>query len=216
LELVAEALPEAQTGDDELGERRERGERDEAPAREGHAAAPDDTTAADRLLDQLAAGPRAVRDLSAPEGRGALIRRLRTLERDGRVSLEWTLSGATGGPRFERWVRINDLGRAALAGGPTGRPLGPRQAQLLAELAEHGQRLAADLADRHGASALPGLARRGLVEVEIRQRERLALAHRPPGARGARPPGSTLLPEQAAAVELVKAAIRDRDATPLL
>ena len=169
------------------------------------------------VLDQLAAGPRAVRDLSAPDGRGALIRRLRSLEKDGRVSLEWTLTGAAGGPRFERWIRVNEAGRRAAGG--EGRPVGARQRDLLRELTAADAidgRLAAELADRHGSSALPGLVRRGLVDVEIRQRERLALAQRAPGRRGARPIGSVLLPEQAEAVSAIRAAIAAREPTPLL
>ena len=107
LELVAEALP------------RESGSSPDPPAE-----------AAD-LLDQLATGPRAVRGLAAPDGRGALIRRLRGLETDGRVSLEWTLTSAAGGPRFERWVHLTGTGRQAHADGAPGRPLGPRQRALI-------------------------------------------------------------------------------------
>jgi len=202
LELLAEVTPGSEVA--------------RGPAAGGHLAEAIDAAGA-ALLEQLAAGPRAVRDLSAADGRGALVRRLRALERDGRVVLEWTLSGATGGPRFERWVRISGTGRQALGErAANGRPLGSRQLELLAELAGTGEHRAADLADRHGPSALPGLVRRGLVDVEIRQRERLALANRERGSRGARPPGSDLLPEQAAAVTAIGASIADRDPTPLL
>jgi len=211
LELVAEALPEAAGAPAPpaapfVGA---------APGEPASAAAGDSAD----LLDQLAVGPRAVRDLASPDGRGALIRRLRALAKDGRVSLEWTLTGAAGGPRFERWVRLSDAGRALLAGDISGRAPGPRQQDLLRDLAEADPvegRLAAELADHHGPSALPGLVRRGLVEVDIRQRERLALARRARGTRGARPPGTELLPEQAAAVEAIRASIVARDATPLL
>src|SRR5204862_3435 len=100
--------------------------------------------------------------------------------------------------------------------GQAGRPLGPRQAAMLEELAAAGEARAAELTDRHGSSALPGLARRGLVDIEIRQRQRLALASRPRGGRGARPAGAELSPEQADAVGAIRAAIGTRDATPLL
>jgi primosomal protein N' (replication factor Y) len=171
------------------------------------------------ILEDLASGPRAVRDLPAPDGRGALIRRLRALESAGRVSLEWTLTSAAGGPRFERWARLTEEGRRTAAGEVSGRPLGPRQVALLAEALAADPAtglLASELADRHGSSALPGLVRRGLVEIDIRQRQRLALARRARGSRGARPPGTELLPEQRDAVDAIRAALAAGDSTPLL
>ena len=89
------------------------------------------------LLDQLAAGPRPARDLAAPEGRAGLLRRLRALEVDGLVTVDWTLTAAGAGPRFERWILPTDTGRAAAAdpAAVDGRPLGPRQRDALAELA---------------------------------------------------------------------------------
>ena len=128
--------------------------------------------AADRdLLDQLRDGPRAARDFAAPEGRAGLIRRLRSLAGRGAIDLDWTLIGAAAGPRYERWTRLTEAGReaaAVLAGGGRldGRSLGPRQVALLAELAGEAAGIAgAELAGRHGTSALAGLVRRGLVEV---------------------------------------------------
>jgi primosomal protein N' (replication factor Y) (superfamily II helicase) len=172
------------------------------------------------LLDQLATGPRLARELAAPEGRAGLLRRLRALEADGLVTVDWTLSAAGAGPRFERWIVVTDAGRAA-ASDPAamgGRPLGPRQRDALAELAggpTHGLQ-GADLSGRHGSGAIAGLVRRGLASTEIRERPRLPLAARPAGRRGGRPPDAELSPEQAAAVALVRDAIRERDATPLL
>ncbi len=75
---------------------------------------------------------------------------------------------------------------------------------------------AAPLAEQFGAGALAGLVRRGLLRAEVRERPRRPLAGRPPGLRGARPPGAMLTPPQAAAVELVRAAIDTRDPTPIL
>ncbi len=97
------------------------------------------TSATGRSSTSSWRGPRAVRDLSAPEGRAGLLRRLRALATRGRLDLDWTLLAATAGPRYERWLTITTEGRAAagaLAAGERspGRPLGPRQVDLLAEL----------------------------------------------------------------------------------
>ncbi len=175
------------------------------------------------LVGQLERGPRPVRDLAGPDGRAGLLRRLRTLESDGRVSLGWVLLGAGAGPRFERWIRLLEPGRAAAAaladgGRPDGRPLGPRQVDLLAELAGSavGEGPAADLAGRHGQTAVAGLVRRGLAEAEVRERPRRPLEARPAGRRGGRPAASDLLPAQAEAVERIRSAIAVRDPRPLL
>jgi primosomal protein N' (replication factor Y) (superfamily II helicase) len=172
------------------------------------------------LLEQLDRGPRPVRDLAGPDGRAGLLRRLRALESDGVVSLEWTLVGAGAGPRYERWIRLGPDGRAALTpgGGPPGRPLGPRQVAALHDLSstESGEIVAAELAGRHGQSAIAGLVRRGLVLADVRERPRRPLAARPAGRRGGRPAASDLLPSQADAVERIRGAIAARDARPLL
>lgn len=195
-----------------------------APGRmeEGSAVAPLDAAALD-LLDQLERGPRPVRDLAGPDGRAGLLRRLRALRERGDVSLEWVLTGASAGPRYERWIRLRDEGRGAatnLAHGerPPGRPLGPRQVDVLAELAVSaaGELPAAELGGRHGTAAVAGLVRRGLVDAEVRERPRRPLAARPVGRRGGRPPSSELLPAQADAVERIRGAIATRDSRPLL
>jgi primosomal protein N' (replication factor Y) len=163
------------------------------------------------LLDQLAAGPRAVRNLGSPEGRAGLVRRLRGLEAHGFVTLDWTLAAAGAGPRYERWV-------AATGAEPDGRRLGPRQVAALDELRRappEGLR-AADLAARHGSSAVAGLVRRGLAHSDVRERPRLPLAARPVGRRGSRPADSALTDEQQQAVEGARAAVERGDATPLL
>ena len=187
------------------------------------------------LIEQLDGGARPVRDLAGPEGRAGLLRRLRALEERGLVTLDWTLLGASAGPRYERWIRLLPAGVAVaedLAAGrrPAGRLLGPRQVAALAELAAGPDASgpdatavtgsdgvpAAGVVDRHGAAGLAGLVRRGLVETEVRERPRRPLAARPPGLRGGRPPRSTLLPAQAEAVERIVAAIAARDPKPLL
>ena len=175
------------------------------------------------LVDQLSNGPRSVRDLAAPEGRAGLLRRLRRLADAGSVVLDWTLAGAAGGPRFERWLHLTTAGRSTAdklaAGEPVpGRPLGPRQVAAMTELAAAPAEglPGAGLSVIHGASGLTGLIRRGLVEAEIRERPRRPLADRPPGLRGGRPPASDLSAAQARAVETISTALDARDPTPLL
>ncbi len=183
-----------------------------------------DLTAADEdVLEQLASGPRATRDLASPEGRAGLVRRLRALATRGLVSLDWTLTAAAAGPRFERWIRLTDDGRATISvigegGKPAGRPLGPRQLAALEELAglpAEGAP-ATGPAGRHGSAAIAGLVRRGLLETEVRERPRRPLATRPAGGRGGRPPDTDLLPAQAEALATIRSAMRAADATPLL
>jgi primosomal protein N' (replication factor Y) (superfamily II helicase) len=195
-----------------------------AELRPAGAGEPEPADVVDRdLLDQLGGGPRPVRDLAAPEGRGALVRRLRALEGRGLIDLDWTLTASGAGPRFERWIHLTDEGRqtaATLAAGgrPSGRPLGPRQIAALAELAESPVEgvATAEIAARHGAAGLMGLARRGLANLEIRERPRRPLASRPPGTRGGRPRDSSLTPPQRIALEAIETAIDQRDPKPLL
>ena len=208
LELVAELQPPALSSDS--------GGRAAEP---GRPLAPADAD----LLDQLASGPRPVRDLAAPEGRAGLVRRLRGLEAAGVLALDWTLTAAGAGPRFERWITPTAEGRGAaatVAAGDRlrGRPLGPRQVAALAELsgAPPGGLASSELSARHGSGAIAGLVRRGLAATDIRERPRRPLAVRPPGLRGSRPPNAELTTAQSAAVELVRRAIDAHDPTPLL
>ncbi len=180
----------------------------------------------DLLVAVNAAGEEGIRvdDLPQPASRATLLRSLRALEADGAVRLEWRLLSATARPRQQRWAALTDAGRVAadrLAADerPEGAPLGPRQRALLAELAaDHdGTDMAARLAERHGASAVSGLVKRGLLALEVRALERRPLAGRADPARGSRPGDSELDGEQVAAVEAVRAAIdRGRHETFLL
>jgi primosomal protein N' (replication factor Y) len=205
LELVAELVPT--------------GQRENVGSGGGEA-----LDAADRdLLEQLDRGPRAVRDLAAPDGRAGLLRRLRGLEARELLGLEWTLTGAAAGPRYERWVGLTAAGletAASVARGerPAGRPIGTRQVAVLEELAtaEGGELPSADLGARHGHAAIAGLVRRGLVAAEVRERPRRPLARRPAGRRGGRPAASDLLPAQQEAVDRARAAIFGHDPRPLL
>ena len=184
---------------------------------------PDLPTVERDLLDQLERGPRPIRDLVVADGRAALVRRLRALEARDLVTLDWTLQAAGAGPRYERWIELTGEGRAtarSIAAGvrPVGRPLGPRQLGALTELLggpEHGLP-GTELADHHGTGAVAGLARRGLVAVDVRERPRRPLAQRPVGLRGGRPAGAPLTGSQAEAVALARAAIAGGDPRPLL
>jgi primosomal protein N' (replication factor Y) len=174
------------------------------------------------LLDQLSEGARSARDLAAPDGRAGLLRRLRALAERGSIALDWTLLGASAGPRYERWLRATPVGRdvaAVLADGgrPAGRPLGPRQVAALAELASTPAGMSGPaIAGRHGTAAVAGLVRRGLLQTETRERPRRPLASRPPGLRGGRPRTAGLSVEQAEAVALARSAIEAGDPRPLL
>lgn len=200
------------------------------PAGEARLADPDpglEPVAVD-LLDQLAGRPRQVRELGTPEGRGALLRRLRAFEDEGLVQLEWTLLGAAVGPRYERRLWLTGEGVEAAAtlaagGKPPRRALGPRQQAALLDLALDPAAAAGALgspaagaAERHGAGALAGLVRRGLLCAETRERPRRPLADRPVGSRGSRPAGSHLTDDQAAALGVIASAIDARDPTPIL
>ncbi len=189
-------------------------ERLELVAERAPAAAPDagaDEVARDAadadILDQLEAGARPARDLAAPDGRAGLMRRLRSLADAGRITLDWTLLGASAGPRYERWVGLTASGRAtardlAADRRPPGRTLGPRQVAVLEELAgSGGEASGPELGARHGSAALASLVRRGLLASESRERPRRPLATRKPGVRGGRPRASDLSVPQTAAVD---------------
>jgi primosomal protein N' (replication factor Y) (superfamily II helicase) len=192
LELVAEARPG--------GEAR--------PAAGGEGLEAADTA----VLASLAGGPRPVRRLDAPDGRAGLLRRLRRLASEGLIDLDWTLLDAGAGPRYVRLVR-----RPTGAAEPVGR-LGPRQAELLAELAtaDPAGVPAPELAARHGSGTVAGLARRGLVEIAVVEAARRPLAARPAGRRGGRPAGTELTGPQAEAVAAIREALDGADRRPIL
>ena len=167
----------------------------------------------------------ATDDLPSSTNRATLLRSLRALEDEGVLRLEWRVVPASVRPKQRRWAAITEAGREtavilAAGGSPPGPRLGPRQRALLAELTEpggDGAEVAARLAERHGSSAVTGLAKRGLLELEVRTEERRPLAGRAEPTRGSRPVGSELDAEQTAAFEVVREAIeQDRHETVLL
>lgn len=165
-----------------------------------------------------------VRDLPSGGDRPAAIRRLRAAQRAGLVVLEWTLVAPTSQPRLERRAALTDAGREAAAlcavgERPSGARLGPRQRALLEELAAPDappEEAAARLAQRHGASALTGLAARGLVRLTTAVRGRRPLAGRAVRQRGARPSGTPLSNDQAALAARITAASIARRTLPVL
>jgi primosomal protein N' (replication factor Y) len=189
-------------------------------------AAPSPTAAAEgvALLDAVrAAGARGIRvdDLPSTGSRASRLRWLRDLEANGELELAWRVRPAGGGPREERWARMTEAGARAVALIESGERLpgwrlGPRQTALLAELAsrpgspEEAGAPAARLAERYGASAVSGLARRGFLALATRRVERRPLAGRPEPRRGALPPDAGLTPQQTAALTEIEADLEGR------
>jgi len=178
----------------------------------------------DEALGRIAAaGPRgvAVRSLPWVGGRAGLVRELRGLEAAGAIQLGWRLTPPGSPVRLERHVALSAGGRAAArdpaaAGG--GR-LGARQRDVLGVLAgvPEGETMpAARLAATHGPGVVTGLARRGLVELSVREHPRRPLASRPAGPRGPAPPAARLSAAQHAASRAIVAAVLDRRAGTFL
>jgi primosomal protein N' (replication factor Y) len=165
------------------------------------------------VLRRLEAAPSGVpvRALRTDEGRAALLRRLRAAESKGLVELGWTLLPPSVRARLERHARLSAEGRAAIGDGAVVR-LGPRQRALLEELVSAAPEPlhAARLAERHGGSAVSSLARRGLLELEVVEVARRAMAERPERSAPVRPSGAALTGAQHAAVVPIVSAIRDR------
>ncbi len=165
-----------------------------------------------------------VDDLPPAASRAMLLRPLRALEADGALRLEWRVVPPTATQRRVRWAALTEDGRATAAllasgGRPEGRPLGPRQRALLDELGasgHEGAEIAARLAERHGSSAVSGLAKRGLLELEVRVQQRRPLADRAEPTRGSRPAGTELDDEQVAALAVVRTAIDEMRAETVL
>jgi primosomal protein N' (replication factor Y) len=183
------------------------------------AAAPEEAEGADDLLAAIAAAGDAgvaADDLPRGSGRAALLRQLHGLERQGSIELEWRVRPAQASERLQRQVSLTDAGRRVADGltqdeEPPGPRLGERQKAVLAELLTQSEpQPAARLAERHGTSAIPGLARRGLVTLETVRLERRPLEGRPAAVRGTRPIESELTRDQRAALDRVTALLDAR------
>lgn len=144
-----------------------------------------------------------LRTMLAP---GTLERVERVIRRadDGGVLAEWSVSPARTREKVERRVRLTSAGEAAARAAGGNARLGPRQVAVLAELLDAGDAVSAPrLAERHGTSAIPGLLKRGLVELETARVERLPLYGRAAAQRGTRPIDAEMTPDQRVAAERV-------------
>ena len=154
-----------------------------------------------------------VRQMLAP---GTLERVERLVRRspDG-VEVEWRVVAPSTHEKLERRVKLTAEGEAAarsLDDSSSGiSRLGERQRAVLRELLEAAEWVsAARLAERHGTSPIPSLARRGLVALETARVERRPLAARADPQRGTRPLDAEMTVEQRSAVERIAAHIVSR------
>ncbi len=204
LELVAEAVPGAQLGE-ESNSAADLPEEDQA------------------ILAQLAEGARRVNELRSDRGPGRAAPAAPPAGRhrppDPRLDPDDGRRRAADRPARDRHRRrpggCRDPGRRW----PTRRRRGSVRAR--SPSSRSSRRTAARSARRSSPSGTAtgrcaGLVRRGLVEVATTVAERRPLEGRPVGRRGARPAGSILTPAQAEAIGLALRAIEARDATPLL
>ena len=173
--------------------------------------------ASDVLRQVVAAGPDgvAVRSLTFDGSRASLLRQLHAAEESGLLVLDWVLRQQSAGPRLAQVASLTGEGRGtaervAAGSAPGGRPLGPRQQAMLRDLLLAEPRPAADLAARHGRSALRGLVARGLAELVTVERPRRPLGERPPGDRGTIPADAALTSAQHTALQDIEASIAGR------
>lgn len=133
----------------------------------------------------------------------------------GAALVEWQVRPAEAREKRERHVRLNAAGEEALR--TEGARLGPRQRALLAELLQAGDDMsAARLSDRHGASAIRGLVKRGLIDLVTVSVERRPREGRPEPSRGTIPLDAELTPEQNEVAERVRSLMADGQHRTLL
>jgi primosomal protein N' (replication factor Y) len=134
-----------------------------------------------------------------------------TRQVDGHAETEWIVRPPEAREKFERWVRLTAAGRELATNGGDGSRLGPRQRALLAELADEIDSVsAAELASRHGTSAIPGLVKRGAIEIETVRVERRPLEGRALPERGSRPGDASPTGAQRLAVQRIAELIDTR------
>jgi primosomal protein N' (replication factor Y) (superfamily II helicase) len=177
------------------------------------------------LLEAVRAGGDAgvaVDGLPVRGSRPQLLRDLHALARRGLIEMEWRVRPPAARELVERRAVLSDAGRQAaqaVAAGkpPEGRAPGPRQAGLLVELLDADTSVAtARLAERHGASAISSLERRGWLVVEAVTVARRPLAGRVPITSPALPADAHLTSDQAGLVERVAALAQQRQHAGLL
>ena len=140
------------------------------------------------------------------------------------MAVSWRVRPPGAQPRVERIAWLTEAGRDAadtLESGERldGRPLGPKQRDLLVELRGTGP-------GRAGRRGAPGRAARwlgrdgararGLLELDSRTRPRRPLAGRAEPVRGALPADAPLTEEQRRVVERVTSLVRDREFAGIL
>ncbi len=140
-----------------------------------------------------------------------------TRDVDGTPLTEWRVRPPAAREKLERRASLTERGRQVASGAVDVGRLGPRQRAVLAELLESDTpQPTGPLAARHGSSALPGLVRRGLVEIGSVRVERRPLAGRAPTTRGTHPADAALTDAQLTAVEAVTVLISERRHATLL
>ena len=163
----------------------------------------------------LAPPAMVVRSMLSPGMLERVERVVRPATDGGAAHVEWELRPAEARQKLERFVRLNAAGEEMARA--NGALLGPRQRAALAELLETGEETsAARLSDRHGASAVRGLVRRGLVDLVTVRVERRPREGRPEPDRGTIPPDAELTAEQAAATDRVRSLIAAAEHRTLL
>ena len=136
----------------------------------------------------------------------------------GRLDLDWTLTAAAGGPRYERWVLITPAGRAAAAAAQRRGAGSPGDRSGRASSTSSPSWPGSPAGSAGGRSwpgamgvGLAGLVRRGLVAIDVRERAAAATRRPAAGRRGAPgPAASSLTRPQAEAVGADPAGHRGR------
>ena len=159
------------------------------------------------IIDHLRAKEQAtVAQLQERTNARSIHAALHTLQRQGWIRVEETITDPTAKPKTERAVELTGAGRTALVAGGSG--LKERQRALLSELASStGPESILPMLKRAGVSSstLQTLVRKGLVRTVIRE-----AARRSPYDAIETPPNITLNPDQVRVLEAVTVAVNGR------